>query len=159
VIYLVLTRPGYEELRRTLLDLRRFDLWAANGVLRETELGPIRDSGSTITVFDYSIGLDDEEATQRAIDTICQHHPNEAIWVEGRDGGRPDRLEKKIRFGCGFVFGVFSAALSSFAASLYNGWYLVALLVGIGIIFGFLAMRYGDKFWHSVPDWWWPPWW
>jgi hypothetical protein len=71
--------------------------------------------------------------------------------------GEPDASEKRVRFGCGFVFGGiigFFFALREIAAFTGTFWAFVA---GIAVLFGFLAMRYGDEFWHSLPDWlrWW----
>ena len=69
---------------------------------------------------------------------------------------RPDHGQG-IRFGCGFIFGAFMAAFSSLALSIYNAYYLIALLLATGIVFGFLSLRYGDEFWYSLKSWlgWW----
>ncbi len=64
--------------------------------------------------------------------------------------------EKVTRFGCGFVFGAFAAALAVWTWSLLNGLHLLAAVAGFGLICGMLAVRFGDKFWHSIPKWWWP---
>ena len=69
----------------------------------------------------------------------------------------PDSLEKRIRFGCGFAFGglvAFFSALRELAVFTGSFWAVVA---GVAVIFGFLAARYGDAFWHDVSDgfrWW-----
>lgn len=64
--------------------------------------------------------------------------------------------EKVTRFGCGFVFGAFAVGVSVWLWSLFNGLYLFAVVVGFGLVCGMLAVRFGDKFWHSIPKWWWP---
>ena len=68
----------------------------------------------------------------------------------------PDRLEKGIRFGCGFLFGCLGVLASSFVYTITNGHYLAAICLGFGILFGFLAMRLGDEFWFNIFPWW--PW-
>jgi hypothetical protein len=76
----------------------------------------------------------------------------------------PDPLEKKIRFGCGFVFGLLITGLSGFlwllTTAYSRGYYLLALSLVCALVFGLLAMRYGDRFWYSMRSWlWWWPWW
>ena len=74
-----------------------------------------------------------------------------------KDNPGPDSFEKRLRFGCGFLFGGFIGfifALREIAAFTGFFWAFVA---GIALLFGFLAMRQGDEFWHNLPDWlrWW----
>jgi hypothetical protein len=69
----------------------------------------------------------------------------------------PDSFEKRLRFGCGFVFGglvAFFVALRELAAFTDTFW---AVVVGVAVVFGLLAVRYGDAFWHGVSEWfrWW----
>ena len=69
----------------------------------------------------------------------------------------PDSFEKRLRFGCGFVFGAlvaFLVVLRELAAFSGTFW---AIVVAVAVIFGFLAVRYGDAFWQGVSDWmrWW----
>ncbi len=49
----------------------------------------------------------------------------------------------------GFLFG-----LREIAA--FTGFFW-AFVVGVALVFGFVAMRQGDEFWHGLPDWlrWW----
>jgi hypothetical protein len=70
---------------------------------------------------------------------------------------QPDKAEKQIRFGCGFLIGVVVGLGSMIAWSITNGWYFAAIVGAIALMCGFLAMRYGDEFWHSfLPKlWWW----
>jgi uncharacterized membrane protein YccC len=73
------------------------------------------------------------------------------------DSPKPDAFVKGLRFGCGFVFGAlvaFFVALRVLAAFSGTFWAVVA---GSAVVFGFLAMRYGDDLWRSVSDWflWW----
>jgi len=69
----------------------------------------------------------------------------------------PDRLEKAIRFGCGFLFGsVFG--VGALLTSLWSAHYIVAGIMMAGLICGYAAMRFGDGFWDNVRRWWWS-WW
>ena len=70
----------------------------------------------------------------------------------------PDDLEKRIRFGCGFIVGAilgFIGTLLAFPDHLPG-----SLLVGAGValLFGVLAVRYGDRFWYGLRHvlWFWP---
>jgi hypothetical protein len=55
-------------------------MWVADGVLTEVEFEELLVS--SITTFNYSIGLSDAAVIEGALDTIAEHHPNERIWVE-----------------------------------------------------------------------------
>ena len=64
----------------------------------------------------------------------------------------PDPFEKRLRFGCGFLFGgliAFIIALREFVA--YTGLFW-ATIAAVAIISGILAVRYGDEFWRRVSD-------
>ena len=66
----------------------------------------------------------------------------------------PDRLEKGIRFGCGFTFGCF-VGLGALLTSLWSAHSLIACIVLAGLLCGYAAMRFGDTFWENVLRWWW----
>jgi hypothetical protein len=69
----------------------------------------------------------------------------------------PDRLEQRIRFGCGFVFGFITTALGGFGFLYLSGHAALAIALLVGIAFGFFAMRHGDRFWEYIGSrWWWP---
>jgi hypothetical protein len=58
----------------------------------------------------------------------------------------PDLFEKRLRFGCGFVFGGLVAFLiiaREVVVFTGSSWASVA---GIALVVGFLAMLYGDEF-------------
>jgi hypothetical protein len=63
---------------------------------------------------------------------------------------QPDAQEKQIRFGCGFVFGFLIGGLSSIRHAVSNGYSFLAFALLFGFIFGFAAMKNGDKFWNSL---------
>lgn len=60
---------------------------------------------------------------------------------------KPDRFEKSIRFGCGSLLGLLLAThmllRSYFRIDMFN--YIFAIF--IVLLFGLLAMKYGDQFW------------
>ena len=73
------------------------------------------------------------------------------------DNPKPDSFEKRLRFGCGFVFGASVAvvvALQWLATFTGTFW---AVAAGVAVVFGLLALRYGEGFWQRVSDWfgWW----
>jgi len=64
--------------------------------------------------------------------------------------------EKRIRFGCGLLIGVVLGIMSAIYWSIANGWYFAALVAGVALVCGFLAMRYGDEFWYELLKLWRP---
>ena len=73
------------------------------------------------------------------------------------DSPKPDAFEKRLRFVCGFLFGgAISFLVIAQEVTDFTGvfWPSVA---AAAIIFGILAMRYGDRFWRNIGDWlhWW----
>jgi uncharacterized membrane protein len=69
----------------------------------------------------------------------------------------PDTQEKVIRFGCGFTFGALVAAGAVVSWVVASGETSLAAVVVAGILCGWLAMRFGDPFWHRVASlarWW-----
>lgn len=62
----------------------------------------------------------------------------------------PDASEKRIRFGCGFIFGGI-IGLIVVLRELYQmtglAWTCVA---GFAVLCGYLALRLGDEFWEWV---------
>ena len=64
-----------------------------------------------------------------------------------------DKTEKSIRFGCGFVLGLFVFGISSFWA-LYDerNLYVVTVFVA-ALAFGLAAIRYGNVFLRWFGKW------
>ncbi len=69
----------------------------------------------------------------------------------------PDRAEKGIRFGCGFLAGAVFGGL--WAVNLAADDLAVVLLLAgsLALVFAVLAVRHGDRFWHALGRWLW--WW
>ena len=65
----------------------------------------------------------------------------------------PDRLEKQIRFGCGFILGCF-VAIGALLTSLWSAHTVIACCVIAGLLCGYAAMKLGDAFWERVIRWW-----
>ncbi len=69
---------------------------------------------------------------------------------------KPDPLEKKIRFGCGFLFGLifgFFGALRFMYRIMNNynsGGIVIACAVISALVCGGLALKYGDRFWKEM---------
>ena len=67
----------------------------------------------------------------------------------------PDTAEKTIRFLCGSLFGLLIGAYIGVRWEFtHNQGYVVAVVisVSVGLLFGVLATKYGDRFWRS--GWW-----
>jgi hypothetical protein len=62
----------------------------------------------------------------------------------------PDQMEKKIRLGCGVVFGIAVGMFTgAFWLGLRAGW-LWVFVSFIAIVFGFLSLRHGNHFWYGL---------
>ena len=81
MIYLAITREGYEELIRNYGHIPS-PIWVNNGVLSESELSSLRQSGVDITNFVVTINPEDSRSVQMAVETIKDHHPGHRVWVE-----------------------------------------------------------------------------
>jgi hypothetical protein len=64
---------------------------------------------------------------------------------------KPDSLEKKVRFGCGFLFGLVIGLLEFTRIFLFSSGSTLIVTVGIvAVVCGLLALKYGDRFWYYV---------
>lgn len=59
-----------------------------------------------------------------------------------------DKTEKAVRFGCGFVAGLAVGGLSTAYAFYDSGFPIVAVSIGVALVFAFAAMHFGDSFWR-----------
>jgi hypothetical protein len=80
------------------------------------------------------------------------NHPDQRESKEpiGDDWRKPDAFERRLRCGCGFVFGVVGAGVWVLKEVADPGWPALLVVAGIGVIVALLAVRYGDRFWHAV---------
>ena len=62
------------------------------------------------------------------------------------DSPPPDRFTKRLRFGCGFVFGGGIAFLVVLATLLKDSGSICAIVALAAVVSGFLAARYGQDF-------------
>ena len=67
---------------------------------------------------------------------------------------KTDWIEFWVRFVCGFFFGVL-AGLRILFYGLNSFGRFVAIDLGIAVVCGLAAARYGDKFWYTVFRRWW----
>jgi hypothetical protein len=69
----------------------------------------------------------------------------------------PDPLEKKIRFGCGFFFGLVLGGLEFVRMAYKSAGVIVASTLIAALLCGLLALKYGDRFWNWMIERW--RWW
>lgn len=81
MVYLVLTRKGYEELVQQLQCVPS-PLWVNKDVLSNAEISFLRSSGTELTDFIFPITPSDTQGVSEAACTVKEHHPNECVWVE-----------------------------------------------------------------------------
>jgi hypothetical protein len=81
VVFFVISRKGYEDYLAVKEKLVA-PLWISAGVISQSELESLRNSGADVTVFNYAIGLNENEVIDDAIETIKEHHPGEVVWVQ-----------------------------------------------------------------------------
>ena len=58
-------------------------LWLSSGVLDAYELAELRAQGLSVTDFTDAIDANDSAEMEEALDTIREHHPAQAVWVNG----------------------------------------------------------------------------
>lgn len=67
----------------------------------------------------------------------------------------PEWVAHAFRFSCGAVFGAVVSLTSFFFISLSQWYWVLAIALVLAVACGYLAMRYGDDFWHWLADNWW----
>jgi hypothetical protein len=83
MVFLALTKGGYEELLK-LTGTAPTPLWVGDGVITYAEMGALHAKGVEVSNFNQAISPYDSAAIESALETINQHHPGEAVWVERR---------------------------------------------------------------------------
>jgi len=83
VVYLVLTRAGFEQVRT---GLKASDVvWTGRRVLPPKEADALREQGVDLKLFANDIDLADSAAVAGWTYTVAEHHPSQPIWVERLD--------------------------------------------------------------------------
>lgn len=67
----------------------------------------------------------------------------------------PEWAAAAVRFTFGAVFGAVLGASAFFFIDWKFWYWSVAVVVGVGVVCGALAAKYGDGFWERVQGWWW----
>lgn len=65
-----------------------------------------------------------------------------------------DSLEKKIRFGCGLIAGLVIGLPTGLLTFELIAGPLWTFAIVLAVVFAFLALRFGDKFWTWLIRWW-----
>jgi uncharacterized membrane protein YccC len=61
-----------------------------------------------------------------------------------------DALEKKIRLGCGLIAGLVVGLFVGFLSLNLVAGRLFVFAIALAVLFGVLAVRYGDRFWMWI---------
>ena len=78
MVFLVLTRPGFDDLRPRVVA-GRDAVWVNRGVLSPGEVIALRASGWDLTTFADPLA---PAALPAAVETLRGHHPDHVVWVE-----------------------------------------------------------------------------
>jgi hypothetical protein len=81
MVYLVLTRAGYDELIAQPGSTPS-PLWVNVGVLSTTEILALREAGMKVTNFTRVIDPHNVTEIQEAVFTVQDHHSGQRVWVE-----------------------------------------------------------------------------
>jgi hypothetical protein len=81
MVYLILTRRGYEEVLRQFQRVPS-PVWVNKDILSADELASLRAAGTAVTDFTRFITPSSASAIEQAAATVREHHPNDCIWVE-----------------------------------------------------------------------------
>jgi hypothetical protein len=59
-----------------------------------------------------------------------------------------NKSEKAVRFGCGFIAGLAVGGIGAAYAFYDGGFPIIAISIGVALVFAFAALRFGDSFWR-----------
>jgi hypothetical protein len=116
VVYLVLTRAGFDEVQS---KLQPSDVvWAGRSVLSTREIDALRARGFELSVFDHDADPADSGAVAGWTFTVAQHHPHQPIWVESKDEAVEGRRNQRrsLQLWIIVVVLIISAAYSALGA-------------------------------------------
>ena len=83
MVYLVLTRAGFDEVRSRLQPADV--VWTGRSVLSPKEIDALRGQGVDLTVFSHEMDATDSSAAAGWTLAVAQRHPGQPIWVEQMD--------------------------------------------------------------------------
>jgi hypothetical protein len=78
MVFFAISRQSY--LDYLALNVADTPLWVTCDVLSEQELSALQDGNAPVSVFNFSLSLDDVLGRESAIETIREHHPGQTIW-------------------------------------------------------------------------------
>jgi hypothetical protein len=81
MVYLVIDPEGGQEAARAA-RVSTASIWAGLDAYTSHDQKQLRDSGLSLTVFNYSLRSATPEVLADALATIEEHHPSETIWVQ-----------------------------------------------------------------------------
>jgi hypothetical protein len=81
MVYLILTRAGYDELIAQRSSTPS-PLWVNVGVFSTSELMELREVGVKVTNFTRVIDPHNVTKIQEAVFTVQDHHSDQRVWVE-----------------------------------------------------------------------------
>lgn len=61
------------------------------------------------------------------------------------------RLGAAVRFGCGLIFGILFALFLGLVEMGTTMGAVLLILAGSALVFGWLSMVWGDRFWRLIP--------
>ncbi|MGY0561795.1 hypothetical protein ACW7G2_13885 [Luteimonas sp. A277] len=82
MIYFATSRQSYDHLAASSAWPPAV-LWVSSGVLDPSELKDLRAEGLAVTDFTNPMNPSDLAEMADALDTIREHHPGQAVWVDG----------------------------------------------------------------------------
>lgn len=81
MVLFALTRQGLAELLGSSRS-REVAIWVNHGLLATSDLDGLRADGVELTNFTRWIDPNDQAAIELAVQTIREHHPDQAVFVE-----------------------------------------------------------------------------
>ena len=109
MVYLVLTRAGFEQVRK---GLQPSDVvWTGRTVLPSKETDALRERGVDLRIFANDIDLADSAAVASWTYSVAEHHPSQPIWVERLDEVVAEGRRKERRSPRRWIYPVLLACL------------------------------------------------
>ncbi len=84
MVYLILTRKGYSDLKSEFTDLNK-SFWVPAKILSKSEAENYWDMNINLTVMDKEINSENAIEIEEAMHDITEHHPGETVWLEKKN--------------------------------------------------------------------------